>query len=142
MSKTSLLGEGQMPEPGQEPDYALIPDALDKGIDKYLTPVIDDLAVISDGYTGAHGDVSSAHADEAVGWFGGEGNGEIRAATSSFLNEATWQLQQLAGEQAELLASLREYEAFLRSHIQWATQNEEKIANRFRAIERDLLGGQ
>jgi hypothetical protein len=46
----------------------------------------------------------------------------------------------LAGDQAESLASLQEYMAFLRAHIQWATQTEQKIVNSFRAIERDLLG--
>ncbi|MGH3758980.1 hypothetical protein [Actinophytocola sp.] len=32
----------------------------------------------------------------SAGWFGGEGNGEVRPASSSFLNEVTWQLQRLA----------------------------------------------
>lgn len=141
MSKTSLLGEGQMPEPGQEPDYALTPSVLDSNIEVYLKPVIADLGEVSASYSSAHAEVAAAHDNQSVGWFGGDGNGEVRTASSSFLNEASWQLQQLAGEQAELLASLQEYEAFLRSHTQWAAQNEEKIASRFRAIERDFLGG-
>lgn len=128
-----------MPEPGPQPDYALNPGALEVGIKKYLEPAIKDLVEVSDSYTAAHTEVVTAHDTEAVGWFGGDGNGEVRTASSSFLNEAAWQLQQLAGDQAELLASLQEYMAFLRAHIQWATQTEQKIANSFRAIERDLL---
>jgi hypothetical protein len=129
-----------MPEPGPQPDYAINPGALDSGIKTYLEPVVKDLAEVSASYASAHTEVATAHDNETVGWFGGEGNGEVRTATSSFLNEAAWQLQQLAGDQAELLASLREYEAFLRAHIQWATQTEQKIANSFQAIERDFFG--
>lgn len=42
-------------------------------------------------------------------------------------------MRQLAADQEELLASLREYAAFLRSHIQWAEHTENKIADSFRA---------
>ncbi|MDQ3790447.1 MAG: hypothetical protein M3422_24825 [Actinomycetota bacterium] len=130
-----------MTEPGPQPDYALNPGTFEKGIDRYLEPVVRDLAAVSDSYSSAHVDVAAAHANETPGWFGGEGNGEIRSATSSFLNEAAWQLQQLAGDQAELLGSLREYEAFLRAHIKWARETDEKHAENFRAIHRELLEG-
>lgn len=130
-----------MTEPGPPPDYALSPETLEDGIDAYLAPVIRDLVPVNDGYSSAHADVAAAHANEAPGWFGGEGNGEIRSATSSFLNEVAWQLQQLAGDQTELLGSLREYEAFLRSHITWARETDEKHAENFRAIHRELLDG-
>jgi hypothetical protein len=47
-------------------------------------------------YSAAQGEVRSANASEAPGWFGGEGSGVVRAATNSFLGEVTHQLEQLA----------------------------------------------
>lgn len=130
-----------MTEPGPPPDYALNPDTLETGIALYLDPLIADLGVVRDSYASAHAEIATAHATEAPGWFGGEGNGDVRAASSSFLNEVEWQLQRVAGEQTELVASLQEYAAFLRAHIQWARETDQKHADNFHAIHRELLDG-
>ncbi|HEV8555458.1 MAG TPA: hypothetical protein VGR06_03555, partial [Actinophytocola sp.] len=75
--------------------YAISPDAMEQGIKWWLTPVVDNIKTISAGYTQAHAEVSTARDSETPGWFGGAGNNEVHWATSSFLNEAEWQLRQL-----------------------------------------------
>jgi hypothetical protein len=126
------------PDAGPDPDYALDPDRLEVAIEWFLTPLINDLARLAKSYAAAHVEVGDAHASEMPGWFGGEGNGEVRSASSSFLNEVTWQVQQLADDQTQLLASLRDYRSMLVRHIAWARETDERVAERFRAIERDL----
>jgi hypothetical protein len=126
------------PGAGREPDFALDPDLLEDGIKWFLDPVIHALTKLERDYATAHAEVAAAHASETPGWFGGEGNGEVRSASSSFLNEVAWQLQQLSDDQTELLASLRDYRAVLASHATWAKETDERAAERFRAIERDL----
>ncbi|OLF19544.1 hypothetical protein [Actinophytocola xanthii] len=126
------------PGSGREPDYALEPRALENGIGWFLDPVIEGLRGIDGLYAAARDEVVAAHASERPGWFGGEGTGEVRAASSSFLNEVAWQLQLLAGDQSELLASLRDYRSVLIGHIAWARETDGRAAERFRAIERDL----
>lgn len=130
-----------MANTGAQGFYAIDTNSLEAGIQLYVKPVIDDLAAVSGSYTGAHADVANAHATTAAGWFGGEGNGDVRAASSSFLNEAEWQLQRLAAEQGELLTSLQEYVAFLRAHMQWATETDQKFASNFQSIHKDLDEG-
>lgn len=119
--------------------YAINPDAMEDGIKRWLTPVVDELKRISGGFTQAHAEVKAAHDNwGAAGWFGGEGNNEVRWATSSFLNETEWQLRRLAEEQAQLAASLEEYRAMLLEHIKGARAMDNQNAERFCAIEREL----
>src|SRR4051794_7254953 len=102
-----------MPEPDDDHaphvDYAIDPQNLEQGIKWYLTPVIKRLDENNQSYSEAHSDVATAHDNEAPGWFGGEGNGRVRMATSSFLNALEWQLRQLVQDQTELATSLHEY---------------------------------
>lgn len=123
---------------GQEKVFAIDPDAMEQAIGWWLTPVVDHLKQISGGDTQAHAEVAAAHDTQADGWFGGEGNNEVRWATSSFLNETEWQLRQLADEGAQLASSLEEYRDILLGHIKWARQMDKQNAERFRAIERDM----
>lgn len=118
--------------------YAIHPDAMSRGIEWFLDPVIKRLVEIARGFTSAHAEVDAAHESEATGWFGGEGNGEVKWKSSSFLNACEWQLRQLSVEQAELVRSLEEYRAMLQGHIAWARETDEKNADNFRAIGRQL----
>jgi hypothetical protein len=119
-------------------DYSIDPEGLEDGIRRFLEPVIKGLRESRDSFAAAHGQVKAGHAGSSPGWLGGEGNGEVRPASSSFLNEVTWQLEQLSGEQADLVSSLEEFEAALRGHIDWIRHTEDKITNRFLAIHREL----
>jgi len=130
-----------MPEPDVHPvqvDYAIDPTNMQQGITWYLEPVTKRLEENGRAYTDAHADIASAHQSEAPGWFGGEGNGRVRPATSSFLNAVEWQLRQLIQDQTELTASLLEYKAMLEGHIEWATGTDKAIADRFISIGNDL----
>lgn len=130
-----------MTEPGEPSgEYRLSPAGLEDGIRRFLTPVIDSLAGLRDGYAAAHGEVQSAHARRAPGWFGGEGNSVVPSASSSFFNEVEWQLRQLVAEQGEMVVSLEEYRTMLRGHMDWAVRTEEENAERFRAIDRAFYG--
>ena len=121
-------------------EYRLSPTGLEDGIRRFLTPVIDRLTGLRDGYRAAHDEVKSAHDRQAPGWFGGEGNSVVPPASSSFLNEVEWQLRQLVAEQAEMVTSLDEYRTMLRGHIDWAIRTDDENAERFRAIERTFYG--
>jgi hypothetical protein len=129
------------PKPGPNGVYALNPEHMKRGIELYLDPVIRDVEQLSASYTQAHDEVVAAHSTQAAGWFGGEGNGEVRPATSSFLNEMEWQLRQLAEDQRQLAASLQEYRNALQKHIQGAVAWDSENAERFHAIQRDLEAG-
>lgn len=121
--------------------YAINGPAMEDGIRRWLTPVVDDLKRISGGYTQSHADVAAAHDSEAAGWFGEQGNVEVRWASSSFLNATEWQLRQLTDDAAQLAASLEEYRAMLLEHINAARAMDERNAERFRAIEGELGEG-
>lgn len=129
-----------MPEPDDDPTkvYAISPDYMSRMIDLYLTPVVDELGELHRSYSDAHAEVKGAHASEALGWFGGEGHGEVKAATSSFLNEVGYQLEQLVADQNALASSLAGYRKFLQDHITWARQNDQLHADRFTALQREL----
>src|SRR4051812_23622862 len=107
-------------------DYSIDSKALEDGIRRFLEPVIKGLRESRDSFAAAHGQVKAGHDGSAPGWVGGEGNGEVRAASSSFLNEVAWQLEQLKTDQADLVASLEEYEAALRGHIDWIRNTENR----------------
>ncbi|MCE7004112.1 hypothetical protein LWC34_14900 [Kibdelosporangium philippinense] len=126
------------PGAGRHPDFAINPDELTLKINKFLRPVIEQLEKLTGRYDQAHGDVTAAHASQAGGWFGGVGNGEIQAASSSFLNAMEWQLRQVAHDQESLTASLRDYESSLHQIIAQAKQTDQAIADRFRSIESQL----
>ena len=129
-----------MTEPDNDPTrvYAISPDYMERMIDWYLTPVIDKLGQLGTGFAEAHGEVKSAHDNQTPGWFGGEGHGDVKAATSSFLNEVGHQLEQLVGDQRALASSLTEYRTKLRNHITWARDTDNQQADNFRSIERHL----
>jgi hypothetical protein len=130
-----------MPDPDTHPvqvDYAVDPPKMSQAIEWYLTPVVDTLADNSRSYSAAHDEVAAAHASEAPGWFGGDGNGRVRMATSSFLNALEWQLRQLVEDQTELATSVYEYRAMLQAHLEWATTTDQNIADRFNTIGNDL----
>ena len=123
---------------GTKPDYAIDTQGLADGIKRFLDPVIRGLRESRDSFNAARDEVRSAHDASTPGWFGGEGSGDVRPACSSFLNEVTWQLQLLSKDQADLVGSLEEYKAFLEGHIDWIRNTESRIANRFKAIQREL----
>lgn len=100
--------------------------------------MVDDLGELRRSYSDAHAEVKSAHGSEALGWFGGEGHGQVKAATSSFLNEVGYQLEQLVADQSGLAWSLAGYRKFLQDHIAWARQHDQPQADRFLAIQREL----
>ena len=130
-----------MPEPDDHPvqvDYAIDPDAMEEGIRRYLWPVTAQLTGVRVRYETARAEVKAAHDSEAPGWFGGAGHGDIRFASSSFLNAVEWQLRQLVQDQSELEVSLEEYQAMLEAHVKWARETDGNAANRFRAIGNDL----
>jgi hypothetical protein len=126
--------DGGMPKA----DYAIQPKDVEDGIRRFLAPVISGLQNSRDSFAAAHSEVEAGRGDQGSGWFGGEGNGEVRAASNAFLEAVATQLAPLSDEQAELVTSLEEYEAGLRGHIDWIRTTEDRIANRFLAIERDL----
>jgi hypothetical protein len=130
-----------MAETGQQDFYAINTNTLEAGIQLYVQPVIDEMTAVNGSYTGAHTDVAAAHANQTPGWFAGAADGDVHAASSSFLNEAEWQLQRLASEQTQLLGSLQEYVAFLRAHMQWATDTDQKFASNFQSIHSELDDG-
>jgi hypothetical protein len=119
-------------------DYSIDPEGLKDAIHLFLDPVITGLRDSRDSFTSAHGQVKSAHDASTPGWFGGEGNGEVRAACGSFLNEVTWQLEQLKDDQAGLVGSLEDFKASILGHIDWIRNTEDRITNRFLAIHRQL----
>jgi hypothetical protein len=121
-----------------DPDYAVDPVTMRQAIEWYLVPVITEIEAMSSGFTAAHSEVKTAHGTEAAGWFGGVGNGELRMASSSFLNAAEWQLRQLTHDQAELAKSLQEYQMVLNDVITQAEQTDQRVADRFRAIDHNL----
>lgn len=123
---------------GTKPDYAIDPNGLADGIKRFLDPVIKGLRESRDSFNTAHGEVNAAHDASTPGWFGGEGSGEVRPACSSFLNEVTYQLELLSKDQAGLVGSLEEYKTYLEGHIDWITNTENRITNRFTAIQREL----
>jgi hypothetical protein len=125
---------------GQDPDYGLDPEGMTQSIEWYLDPVIKRVREIDGGFETAHEDVATAFKTEGGGWFGGEGNGAVRTASSSFFNETEWQLRRLLMEHTELAESLEEYKATLQTHIQGATNREQIIANRFKAVDSHLEG--
>jgi hypothetical protein len=129
-----MVEQGASPDP----DYAVDPKTMKDAMNWYLTPVIDELNRISTGFAAAHNEVKTAHDTEAAGWFGGVGNGDIRMASSSFLNAAEWQLRQLTQDQAELAKSLDEYHAVLEDVIARAQKTDQAVADRFVAIDRNL----
>lgn len=92
-------------------------------------------------YGTAHGDVAQAVNSQAPGWFGGEGNGAVRPATTAFLGEVATQLEGLTADQNALHQSLQEYRNRLQSHINWARQHEQECADRFTLLQSELGGG-
>lgn len=129
-----------MVAPENDPDkvYKLSPEHMTESIEIYLDPVIQDLQRLAVTYRAAHDEVKAAHDQEAPGWFGGEGNGHVRPAISSFLNEVTYQVGELVADQDELVASVQNYRALLQAHIDEAVRTDLAHADRFTAIHREL----
>lgn len=121
--------------------YMLAPDHMEESIRWYLVPVKDRLRAIAGIYQAAHDQARAAHDEETPGWFGGEGHGHVRPATSSFLNEVAYQLGELAADQDKLATSLRGYHDMLMTHIKEARERDEAHAENFRAIHRELDNG-
>lgn len=126
---------------GPQPDYAIQPGDMEDGIRRFLDPVITGLHKSQASFSSAHGDVQNAHDATTPGWFGGQGSGDVRAACSSFLNEVAYQLDQLSQDQSGLVGSLEEYKQVLQGHISMIRNTEERNANLFRDIHRELLEG-
>ena len=118
--------------------YALDADHMGEAIARFLTPVIEELGALGGVYSAAHGEVAGASASQTPGWFGGEGSGVVRAASGSFLDEVARQVELLAADQAALSTSLTGYRAKLQKHMTWARDNDEKHAEGFRQIHREL----
>lgn len=129
-----------MSEPEQDHTdvYQINPDHMELAIQEFLTPVIDTLAALGTRYGEARAEVTAAHQNQTPGWFGGEGNGEVIPASSSFLNEVGYQLGLLVADQNELTASLTNYRDGLLDHISWARKTDKAHAERFQSIARDL----
>jgi hypothetical protein len=121
-----------------QPDFALNPESLVEAIETYLTPVVIRLGEISPGYTTAHTEVATAHDTEAAGWFGGEGDGDVRSASSSFFNEVEYQLRWLAADYTDLAESLADYQTFLLEYAAQAREIDNNNAQRFHAIASQL----
>lgn len=121
--------------------YMLSPDHMEESIKWYLVPVKDRLRAIAGTYQAAHDEAKAAHDRETPGWFGGEGHGHVRPATSSFLNEVSYQLGELAADQDKLATSLQGYHDMLMAHIKEARERDEGHAENFRAINRELDNG-
>lgn len=131
-----------MVNPEADPNlcYKIEPDHMEKGIEWYLDPVIEDLAELGKQYGSAHGEVTQARNSQAPGWFGGEGNGKVRPATAAFLGAVAAQLELLTADQNALHASLQEYRDRLQGHIDWARQHEQECAGRFTSLQTELGG--
>lgn len=121
--------------------YKLAPDHMEESIKWYLVPVKDRLRAIAGTYQAAHDQAQAAHDQETPGWFGGEGHGHVRPATSSFLNEVSYQLGELAGDQDKLATSLQSYHDMLVAHIKEARERDQGHADNFTAIHRELDSG-
>ncbi|ONI79742.1 hypothetical protein ALI144C_23605 [Actinosynnema sp. ALI-1.44] len=128
------------PDTGRPPDFAIDPDGMRRKITFLLAPVVQKLDGLNGKYTAAHDEIQAAHASQSAGWFGGVGNGDVRSASSSFLNTVEWQLRQLASDQAELASSLLGYQTALLQIIDHAVETDRVIANRFRSIENQIDG--
>ncbi|UVS77511.1 hypothetical protein [Actinokineospora sp. UTMC 2448] len=120
--------------------YSINPDQMEDAIKSWLDPVVERLSVNSKAYTEAHAQVTAGHRSMGGGWCGGQGNGDLLAASGSFLNEVEWQLGRLSDEQAELAIALREYADLLRKHIAWARKTDADAAESFLAIGRTMDG--
>lgn len=98
-----------MVAPENDPNqvYKLSPEHMEESIRWYLVPVKDRLRALAGIYRAAHDQAKAAHDQETPGWFGGEGHGHVRPAISSFLNEVTYQLDELANDQDQLATSIR-----------------------------------
>jgi hypothetical protein len=131
-----------MVNPEADPNlcYKLAPDHMERGIQWYLDPVIAQLAALGTEYGTAHGEVAQALDSQAPGWFGGEGNGTVRAATTQFFAEVAEQLALLTADQNALHASLQDYRNRLQGHIDWARQHEQQCAARFTSLQSELGG--
>ena len=129
-----------MTNPDNDPTlvYALDSGHMEEAIARYLTPVIEELGALGREYSSGHAEVAGARASETPGWFGGEGSGVVRAATGSFLDEVGRQVELLAADQGALTQSLTGYRAKLQKHMKWAGDNDEKYAEGFRQIHREL----
>jgi hypothetical protein len=123
---------------GQNRVYAVNPEQMSEGITWYLKPIVDKLEEISATFNTAHDEVSAAHDNETAGWFGETGNGDVKMASSSFLNEVEWQLRQLKDDQAQLAKSLHDYQDMLAEHLAYVQDTDQKIAANFRAIDKQL----
>jgi hypothetical protein len=121
--------------------YMLSPDHMEESIRWYLVPVKDRLRAIAGTYQAAHDQAKAAHDEETPGWFGGEGHGHVRPATSSFLNEVSYQLMELASDQDRLATSLQAYHDMLMAHIKEARDRDQAHADNFTAIHRELESG-
>lgn len=131
-----------MTNPGTEPpqvDYAVSTKDMPLAVEWYLDPVIERMKKIQTGFASAQGEVEQAHTSTAPGWFGGHGfSGALPSASSSFFNELKWQIELLATEEADLVASLQEYRQTLQAHLKWADDTENAITQNFVRIARDL----
>lgn len=123
-----------------DPDkvYMLSPDHMEEAIEIYLDPVVQELGRVAGTYRAAHDEAKAAHDQETPGWFGGEGNGHVRPAISSFLNQVTYEVSLLVADQDQLVASLQNYRAALQAHIDGARRTDLANAEVFDAIHRDL----
>jgi hypothetical protein len=123
---------------GREPDYAIDPADMEKGITEYLDPVIEQLRAVSTGHTEAAAELEQGHSG-AAGWVGGGSDmADIRVASSSFFNSIVWRAEDLAAETTEITRSLEEYREVLRAHKQLAVENDNLVADRFNQILADL----
>lgn len=132
-----------MVNPEADPNlcYTIAPDHMELSIQWYLDPVIRQLAALGTDYGTAHGEVTQARDSQAPGWFGGEGNGKVRPASTAFFGEVATQLEALTADQNALHASLQEYRNRLQSHINWARQYEQECVDRFTSLQSELGGG-
>lgn len=118
--------------------YMISTPHMAEGIEVYLDPVVRDVQRVAGTYRAAHDQAKAAHDQQTPGWFGGEGNGHVRPAISSFLNEVVYQVGELAGDQEQLAASLQNYRDMLAAHIDQAVRTDLANADRFHAIHREL----
>ncbi|MFI7677081.1 hypothetical protein [Actinophytocola sp. NPDC049390] len=118
--------------------YMISTPHMAEGIELYLDPVVRDVQRVAGTYRAAHDQAKAAHDQQTPGWFGGEGNGHVRPAISTFLNEVVYQVGELAGDQEQLAASLQNYREALVAHIDKAVRTDLTNADRFLAIHREL----
>ncbi len=132
-----------MVAPENDPNqvYKLSPELMAESIRWYLVPVKDRLRALAGTYQAAHDQAKAAHDEETPGWFGGEGHGHVRPAISSFLNEVSYQLGELANDQDQLATSLQNYHDMLLAHIKEAQERDQAHADNFIAIQRELENG-